>query len=154
MCAVLLVADTTTTWIAAGSIGTFVLALATGGVAFLTRSVATRTKELATDTKRLAEATEVTAQATRDSVEAIEEPFVIAVPTPREVIALPGQARDRRHTCRARRGDQADQPGDSPRGVAGYGLSAATAAVEYRVWTQHCEERGPRASQRDRLLAR
>jgi len=90
-----ILADSSTTWIAVGSVGTFVAAVATMGVALLTRSVAKRTKdvagetkELAGETRKLAVATEASARAARDAVEAMEEPFVIAVPSPATVIAL------------------------------------------------------------------
>lgn len=62
------IALTATTWIAIGSVGSFVAAAATTGVALVTRKLAGATKE--------------SAQAARDAVEAMEEPFVIAVPTP------------------------------------------------------------------------
>ena len=91
----LTLADTSTTWIAVGSVGTFVAALATLGVALLTRSVArgtrdvaSETREMADETRKLAVATEASARAARDAVEAMEEPFVIAVPSPAEVIRL------------------------------------------------------------------
>jgi hypothetical protein len=56
------------TWIAIGSIGTFVCRARDNPVALLTR--------------KLAGATEQSARAARDAVEAMEEPFIIAVPTP------------------------------------------------------------------------
>jgi hypothetical protein len=84
----LCVADASTTWIAVGSIGTFIAALATLGVALLTRSVATGTRDVADETKELAVETRKLAAATEAAVETTEEPFVIAVPSPPEAIRL------------------------------------------------------------------
>lgn len=102
------VADASTTWVAIGSVGTFLLAVSTLALGLVTRSVAAKTdkvasetrdvakltrdlgeqtRSLAAETRRLAEATEATATATRATVDAIEEPFVIAVPTPVEVFS-------------------------------------------------------------------
>jgi hypothetical protein len=93
----LVFADSSTTWIAVGSVGTFVAALATTGLALLTRrvaagtkDVASETRDLAGETRKLAAATETSARAARDAVEAMEEPFVIAVPMVPTAISLRG----------------------------------------------------------------
>lgn len=78
-----------TNWIEVGSLGSFAAALATVVLAVITRGIANKTndvavvtRDLAGETKRLAVATEQSAQAAQAAVEAVDEPFVIAVPSP------------------------------------------------------------------------
>jgi hypothetical protein len=73
-------ADSSTTWIAVGSVGTFVAAVATTGVALVTRSVATRTKDVAGETQELAGETRKLAVATEASVSAQIRPVLIDLP--------------------------------------------------------------------------